>query len=151
MRCPYCRSESNIVIDKRESDDNLAIRRRRECNSCEKRFTTYERVELVELYIVKKDGSRENFDREKLMKGLKIACQKRPIKHESIINIADSIEGECRKKNKTEISTHTIGEMVMKKLKKLDKVAYIRFASVYREFEDLKSFEKEVKDLEKKA
>ena len=150
MRCPYCRSENNSVIDKRESDDNVAIRRRRECNDCKKRFTTYERVELVELIVVKKDGRREHFDRDKLIKGLKMACQKRPIKQESIIEIADSVEGELRKKNKIEIPSRTIGEIVMRKLKKLDKVAYIRFASVYREFTDAESFTKELQALLKK-
>ena len=149
MICPYCSSPSNKVMDKRETPDLKSTRRRRECLKCHKRFTTYERIEQIDLFVVKKDKRREPFDREKLKSGIVKACQKRPISHDSIENILNDIESKIRKKNKTEITSNEIGEMVMKKLKKLDKVAYIRFASVYREFEDIKSFEKELKFLKK--
>jgi len=147
MKCPYCNSENNKVVDKRETPDLKNTRRRRECLKCKKRFTTYERVEQVELYVIKKDERRELFDREKLKSGIIKACQKRPISHESIENVINQIELMLRKKRKIEITAEEIGEIVMKKLKKLDKVAYIRFASVYRDFQDISSFEKELKSL----
>ena len=149
MICPYCNSQDSRVVDKRETPDLKATRRRRECLKCKKRYTTYERVEPIDLFIVKKDKRREPFDREKLKKGIIKACQKRPISHESIEKVLNEIECTIRKKKKTEVTSNEIGELVMKKLKKLDQVAYIRFASVYREFKDIKSFEKELKSLKK--
>lgn len=148
MICPYCNSDTK-VIDKRETPDQKATRRRRECLKCHKRFTTYERIERTDLFVIKKDERREPFNREKLKSGIIKACEKRPISHETIEKVLNDIESVLRKKNKKEITSREIGEAVMKRLKKLDKVAYIRFASVYRAFEDLKSFEKELKSLKK--
>lgn len=149
MICPYCNSPDIRVVDKRDATDLKSTRRRRECLKCNKRFTTYERIEQLNLFVVKKDKRREPFDREKLKSGLIKACQKRPISHESIEKVLNEIELMLRKKKKTEITSNKIGGIVMKKLKRLDKVAYIRFASVYREFEDIKSFEKELRSLKK--
>jgi len=134
-------------MDKRETEDSNVTRRRRECLKCEKRFTTYERVETLDLTVVKKNGKRENFDRHKLMAGLLRACEKRPIPREKIEKVADDIESKLRVHKETEVDSSFIGELVMKKLKKLDKVAYIRFASVYREFADLDSFKEEMEKL----
>ncbi len=149
MRCPYCLNDKNKVIDKRNIDELDSIRRRRECLACGRRFTTYERMEPTDLSISKKDGRRETFDREKLMMGLLKACEKRPISREQIERLSGEIEAELRASGDKEISSSRIGEMVMERLMGLDKVAYIRFASVYREFTDLKSFEKELKTLMK--
>jgi transcriptional repressor NrdR len=146
MKCPYCSNPDTKVTDKRDSEEGVT-RRRRECLKCEKRFTTYERVETLELAIVKKDGRREQFDRKKLFSGIQKACEKRPVGQEEIEKSVDSIEAELRKMETTEITSKEVGEMVMKQLKKLDKVAYIRFASVYREFADLESFKKELEKL----
>lgn len=134
-------------MDKRETEDSNVTRRRRECLKCKKRFTTYERVETLDLTVVKKNGKRENFDRHKLMAGLLKACEKRPIPREKIEKVADDIEAKLRVHKETEVDSSFIGELVMKKLKKLDKVAYIRFASVYREFTDLDSFKEEMGKL----
>lgn len=150
MKCPYCGSEENKVLDKRTSPDRKATRRRRECLSCKKRFTTYERVEVVDLVVIKKDGKREMFDRNKLKMGLMRACEKRPVKLEQIDRLLDKVENDLRKSKGTEIKSSVIGNMVMRRLKSLDKVAYIRFASVYREFTDIQSFQKELKRLLKK-
>lgn len=150
MKCPYCASEENKVVDKRETSDLEATRRRRECLKCGKRFTTYERVEIVDIMVIKKNGSREPFDRNKLMRGISKACEKRPISKEDIEKAVLEIESELRNMDTTEIESKVIGEKVMKKLKKLDKVAYIRFASVYRDFTDLKTFEKELHKLIRK-
>ena len=147
MICPYCKYETK-VIDTRESNGD-AIRRRRECLKCEKRFTTYERVEQADLIVVKKDGRRELFDRNKLKTGIMKACEKRPVNIDSIGKIVDEIDTELRKKDTTEISSRLIGQIIMKKLYNIDKIAYIRFASVYREFKDIKSFEKELRLLKK--
>ncbi|MBM3200218.1 transcriptional repressor NrdR [Candidatus Woesearchaeota archaeon] len=147
MRCPYCKSTETKVVDKRETQDQKSTRRRRECLKCKKRFTTYERIEQSDLIVIKKDNRREPFSREKLKSGIVKACQKRPVSYESIENVLNEIESQLRKKNKAEVTSKEIGELVMKKLKKLDKVAYIRFASVYREFQDIRSFEKELKSL----
>ena len=147
MKCPYCLHEETKVVDTRESDD-LITRRRRECLKCEKRFTTYERV-LLNLRVIKKDGRREPFERNKLKNGILKACEKRPISEDAIENLIDEIEKELRNYEDTEINSSIIGQLVMKKLKKLDKIAYIRFASVYREFTDINSFEKELKNLTK--
>ena len=146
MKCPFCFAESRVV-DKRESGELGANRRRRECLRCGKRFTTYERIETPSLRVVKKDGCIEDFDRDKVMSGIVKACQKRPITNEQIVTMVDSIETELRKKDSTEVRTSLIGDMVMDKLKAIDKVAYIRFASVYREFTDIQSFEKELEKL----
>jgi transcriptional repressor NrdR len=149
MKCPFCGSEESKVLDKRETPDLKATRRRRECLGCRKRFTTYERVEAADIVVIKKDGKREMFDRNKLKLGIMKACEKRPVSAESIEKVIDSIENELRK-GQTEVRSSVIGNLVMRKLKKLDKVAYIRFASVYREFADIQSFQKELKRLLKK-
>jgi transcriptional repressor NrdR len=147
MKCPYCFHEETKVVDSRESEDTT--RRRRECLKCEKRFTTYEKVEGLDLFVIKKDGRREPFSIEKLKKGIITACEKRPIPSEKIDNVIDEVERDLRKKDSNEISTKEIGEIVMKKLKTLDKIAYIRFASVYKSFEDVDSFKDEIKKLER--
>lgn len=147
MICPYCSSTETKVVDKRETDDEKVTRRRRECLKCKKRFTTYERIESVSLVVVKKNGNREQFDRQKLEKGILKACEKRPIPHEKITKLVNEIETELRNRDETEIQSKIIGDLVIKKLKKLDKIAYIRFASVYREFADVDSFQKELKKL----
>ena len=149
MKCPYCAGETSKVVDKRDSPDMGHIRRRRECldSKCTKRYTTYERVENINISVVKKDGSREQFDRGKVLSGLLRACEKRPISREDIERTVDDIEAQLRGHPSTEIDSKVIGEMIIKKLKKLDKVAYIRFASVYKEFDDLDSFKKELERL----
>lgn len=146
MKCPYCKQDTKVV-DKREAGEPEVTRRRRECLKCQRRFTTYERVEEIDLMVVKKDGSRERFDRKKLITGVMHACEKRPVPVEKIEGIADSIEVELRKRDVKEVPSKKIGEMVIRRLRSLDKVAYIRFASVYREFEDVEKFEEEVKKL----
>ncbi len=149
MKCPYCAHEENQVLDSRDSEDLSAVRRRRECLKCSKRFTTYERVDTVDIFIIKKDGRREQFERSKLLSGIKTACEKRPISMDTIEETVDEIEQNLRKRKTTEIPSKAIGEIVIRRLKALDKVAYIRFASVYRSFEDVESFEKEVQNLAK--
>ena len=141
MRCPFCSGETS-VIDKRDSEDNT--RRRRECDKCSKRFTTYERPEII-VMVVKKDGRREPYSRDKVKAGIMRACEKRPVSLESIEQSLDKIENSLRERD--EITSKQVGELVMRELKKLDKVAYIRFASVYREFDDITEFSKEVKLL----
>jgi len=151
MKCPYCPSTDTKVLESRETGEYEEVtRRRRECLKCERRFTTYERAELGDMVVVKKDGRREPFDREKLKKGILKACEKRPIELEKIEQAVDKIETEIRDREVKEIKSTTIGEMVMRKLKTLDHVAYIRFASVYREFADIASFQDEMKKLIKK-
>ncbi|MCF7901240.1 transcriptional regulator NrdR [Candidatus Woesearchaeota archaeon] len=147
MKCPYCNNEETKVLETRESDEEIT-RRRRECLKCEKRFTTYEHVEMSNISVVKKDGSRVLFDRNKITKSMQIACQKRPIEPEKIEEIASKIEGKLRSSMKKEITSKKIGELVLKYLKKLDQVAYIRFASVYRDFQDLEGFKLELDTLE---
>jgi len=149
MRCPYCNFGETKVMETREAEDSDVTRRRRECLKCKKRFTTYERVEMIELRVIKKNGDIEGFDRNKVLNGILKACEKRPIKIEKIKRIVDEIESELRKKETVEIPTKVIGELVMEKLKVLDHVAYIRFASVYREFNDIKGFEKELKKIKR--
>jgi len=149
MKCPYCANSELKVIDKRDSDDK-SIWRRRECLKCKKRFTTYERIELADIIVIKKDGRRERFDRNKVKTGILKACEKRPITNEMIEKIVDEVEAELRSGKSVEVSSKKIGELVMKKLKRIDKVAYIRFASVYREFADIESFREELKKLERK-
>ncbi|MBD3203115.1 transcriptional repressor NrdR [Candidatus Woesearchaeota archaeon] len=149
MKCPYCKTNNHKVVDKRSTDNDTAIRRRRECEDCNKRFTTYERIESVSLIIIKKDKRREQFDKSKLERGLLKACEKRPVSYEEIKKIVDEIEIELRNMDSIEIPSKKIGKIVMKKLKKLDKIAYIRFASVYKEFKDIDSFEKEITKIKK--
>ncbi|MBI2084814.1 MAG: transcriptional regulator NrdR [Candidatus Aenigmarchaeota archaeon] len=148
MKCPYCDSEDTKVIDKRASDER-SFRRRRQCEKCEKRFTTYERVEIVPLTVIKKDGRRENFDRNKMRVGIMHACERRPINQEKIEKIVNEIETEIKNMDTVEIKSKIVGDMAMEKLKELDEVAYIRFASVYKKFRDIESFEKELKELKK--
>jgi len=148
MRCPFCGYKETNVIDSRESSDGMIVRRRRECPKCKKRFTTYERIE-TNIIVIKKDGRRESFDRQKIMNGIVKACEKRSISIEKIEKIVDDIESILRLKGK-EISSKEIGKIVMRKLKKLDKVAYIRFASVYKEFKDVEDFKKEFLKLKSK-
>lgn len=150
MKCPYCNYEETQVIDTRETENLEATRRRRECLKCNKRFTTYERVEEADIVVVKKDGKRERFERQKLLNGILKACEKRPIPLEKIEKLVDEVESDLRKRDSVEVESKVIGEITMKKLKALDKVAYIRFASVYREFEDLGRFEEELGKLQKK-
>ncbi len=150
MKCPYCNYEETQVIDTRETENLEATRRRRGCLKCNKRFTTYERVEEAEIVVVKKDGSRERFERKKLQNGILKACEKRSISLDKIEKLVDEVESDLRKRDSVEVESKVIGELVMKKLKSLDKVAYIRFASVYREFEDLSKFEEELEKLQKK-
>ena len=147
MICPFCGNERTRVSDKREIGSGTVTRRRRECLECGKRFTTYERVEALDLYIIKKDGRREPYDRQKLRAGMLKACEKRPISQETISKIIDKIENELKRLRSVEAKSTIIGEKVMRELKKLDKVAYIRFASVYREFADITDFQKELKGL----
>jgi transcriptional repressor NrdR len=149
MRCPYCGHADLKVVDSRDSEIGEAIRRRRECLnlSCGKRFTTYERIEAVPFYVVKKDGRREDFDAQKLFGGLKKATEKRDISPERLRQIVDEIEADLRNSGRAEIPSREIGEMVMDRLRVLDEVAYIRFASVYREFMDLQQVKKEIEQV----
>lgn len=144
MRCPYCKNDTKVV-DKRDKEN--ITRRRRECLKCKKRFTTYERIETKELIIIKKDKRTEPFDREKLKTGLTKAFEKRPISQEEINKIVDDIENKIREKNKKEISSKEIGEMVIKILKRKDKIAYIRFASVYKDFKNVGQFREVIKEI----
>ena len=147
MKCAFCYSEETKVIDKRESQDSSTTRRRRECLKCKRRFTTYERVEDFDITIVKKDGRREQFNREKLKTGIMKSCEKRPISVAQIDLVVDDIEAEIRRMDSKEVTSKQIGSIVMKKLRKLDKIAYIRFAAVYREIEDIEELERELKKL----
>ncbi len=147
MKCPYCGNPETKVVDSRYSEDMEAIRRRRECLNCGKRFTTYERVEMAPIIVIKKNGEREHFCPEKLKKGITKACEKRPVAQEDIDFAAAEIEREIRNSESIEVSSSRIGEMVMEKLRGMDKVAYIRFASVYREFADVEMFQEEIKNL----
>ena len=146
MKCPFCGSKDLKVVDKRESDEDTE-RRRRECNSCGKRFTTYERVELLDLRIVKKDGRREPYDRDKILKGVVKSCEKRPVSSEQINKLVDDIEAELFRMEANEIPSTTVGDIVMNHLKTFDEIAYIRFASVYRQFKDIHDLELELKKL----
>jgi transcriptional repressor NrdR len=149
MKCPYCNSQKTKVVDKRELRESSVTRRRRECLECKKRFTTYERIETVMLTVVKKDGSKEVFDRSKIERGILKASEKRPITPEQIMEMSSEIETMLLNKDTTEISSSLIGRMVMSRLKKLDTVAYIRFASVYKEFKDPEDFGDALKDIKK--
>lgn len=147
MRCPYCGSRETEVVETRDSEDLETIRRRRNCLSCEKRFTTYERVENINLVVIKKDGRREQFNRDKLKSGILRACEKTTVPVETIDKIVTEVERELRGGDSVEVESKKIGQMAATKLKKLDKVAYIRFSSVFRRFVDVEDFEKEVKRL----
>ena len=147
MKCPFCSDQRNKVIDSRLGKDGVAIRRRRECLECKRRFTTYERVEEVDLLVVKKDGRREPFDRHKILDGMLKACEKRPISVNIIQDFVSELERELQEKGEREVDSREVGERVIKKLYELDEVAYVRFASVYRSFKDINHFMEELKDL----
>lgn len=147
MKCPYCNNPDTKVVDSRPTDDNVSIRRRRSCLKCNKRFTTYERYEEVPLIVIKKDDTREPFNRKKIFNGMLRSCEKRPVSVDSIDKATDEIERDLNNLNQREVSSTVIGEMVMDKLKELDKVAYVRFASVYREFQDVSGFYDELENL----
>jgi len=147
MKCPFCNNSENKVTDSRETSEGAAIRRRRECINCSKRFTTYEYVEKTPFMVVKKDGRREPFSRQKILTGLLKACEKRPIRVEALEKVANEIEAQLQKKFERELGSHFIGELVMEKLSQLDDVAYVRFASVYRQFKDINQFMRELKDV----
>ena len=147
MKCPFCGTSDTKVIDSRPADDNSSIRRRRQCESCSKRFTTYEKVDTIPLIIIKKDHNREPYNRSKIEAGIVRSCHKRPISANQISRLVDEIETEIFNKEEREIGVETIGEIVMNKLKSLDAVAYVRFASVYREFKDVNTFMEEIKKI----
>ena len=150
MECPYCHNVETKVTDSRDTGA-LSIRRRRECLKCGKRFTTYEHIEMQPIYVIKKDGRREKFERQKIRHGIEKACEKRPVSHEKIEELIEKIEEKTRRSGKEEIESKQIGEYVMEALKETDHVAYIRFASVYRSFADISSFEEEIKNLTKQS
>ncbi len=147
MKCPYCSSENTRVIDSRPAEDNNSIRRRRMCDDCGKRFTTYEKVETIPLIVIKKDNNREQYDRSKIEAGILRACHKRPISADQINRLVDDIETEIFNREEKEISSAKIGEIVMDRLKDTEAVAYVRFASVYREFKDINTFMHELKKI----
>lgn len=147
MKCPFCSSENTRVIDSRPTDDNNSIRRRRLCDECGKRFTTYEKVETIPLIVIKKDNNREQYDRTKIEAGILRACHKRPISVNRINQLIDDVETEIFNREEKEIPSSVIGEIVMDKLKDLEAVAYVRFASVYREFKDVNTFMNELKKI----
>lgn len=148
MKCPFCDNKTTKVLETRETEPDIT-RRRRECTKCKERFTTYEQPELSNLVVNKRDGTREVFDKSKLVRSLKLCCQKRPITQQEILDLTDTIEKKLKSNYKKMVKSKHIGEQVMKKLKNLDNVAYIRYASVCRDFQDLETFEKEVKNLKK--
>ena len=147
MKCPFCGHENTRVIDSRPAEDNNSIRRRRVCDECDKRFTTYEKIETIPLIIIKKDNNRETYDRVKIEAGVLRACHKRPVSAIQITQLVDEVETEVFNMEEKEISSDVIGELVMNKLKDLDAVAYVRFASVYREFKDINTFMDELKSV----
>ncbi|MFW6198578.1 MAG: transcriptional regulator NrdR, partial [Acidobacteriota bacterium] len=147
MKCPYCGESKDRVVDSRESREGKVIRRRRECLSCGRRVTTYEQIEQLPIMVVKKDGRRERFDRGKLMAGIMRACEKRPVPMQRLEEICDEAEGLIQDKSDREIASDEIGELVMERLRELDEVAYVRFASVYRQFKDINAFMAELKNL----
>jgi transcriptional repressor NrdR len=148
MRCPYCKVDDDRVVNSRTTGNGAAVKRRRECNECGRRYTTYERMEETPLRVIKKDGNRENFSRQKLLDGLARACHKRPISTDRLEEVADEIERELNQRFENEVPSEAIGELVMEKLRQLDQVAFIRFASVYREFKDVSDFLEEAEVLE---
>ena len=145
MKCPFCGEENTKVIDSRPAEENNSIRRRRQCEVCGKRFTTYEKVETIPLIVIKKDDNREPYDRSKIERGIVRSCHKRPVSNDQIVSTVEEIEAEIFNKEEKEISSNEIGEIVMDKIKELDQVAYVRFASVYREFKDVNTFMDELK------
>lgn len=147
MKCPYCAYPESKVVDSRPADEGASIRRRRECLSCHKRFTTYETMESLPLMVVKKDGSRQSFDRSKVLGGLIRACEKRPVSYQTLENLVVEIEQVLQNQMDREVSSAQIGELVMERLKKVDEVAYVRFASVYRQFKDINTFMTELNKL----
>lgn len=147
MRCMYCGNTDSKVVDSRSTEDGTAIRRRRECLNCGKRFTTYEKVESVPIIVVKKDKSRQSFDREKLERGILSACANRPVPLQTIDSMIDEIEGTLHNSLRREVASDKIGEMVMERLRGIDEVAYVRFASVYKHFKDIETFQEELKKL----
>lgn len=147
MKCPYCGKLNTRVVDSRPGKIEFEVRRRRECQGCNQRFTTYERVEQVPVMIVKKDSRREEFDREKILRGIQKACEKRAISVDQIEDVVDAIEKDLRESNEREVSSKTVGEKIITSLKEIDDVAYVRFASVYREFKDVADFLEELKGL----
>jgi transcriptional repressor NrdR len=149
VNCPFCNFKEDRVIDSRESKEGDAIRRRRECLQCLRRFTTYERIDEIPYMVVKKDGRREKFERQKVLAGLLKACEKRPVSMSKLADLVDEVEGILSEKTEREISTTEIGEFLMRSLAGLDKIAYVRFASVYRDFQDVEAFFTELKDMMK--
>ncbi len=149
MKCPKCGETDDKVIDTRPNEEGRSIRRRRECVACGYRYSTIERVEGLSLKVIKKDGTRQDFSREKLLEGLSSACSKRPVSNENLIKIVNEVETKLQEQRNGEISTSEIGELVMTRLRNLDKVAYVRFASVYRDFTDVQSFAKEIEEINK--
>lgn len=147
MKCPFCGYDESKVVDSRSTDDKSAIRRRRECAKCGKRYTTYEKIEDIPILVIKKDSTRENFDRDKIINGLIIACQKRPISRKQIEDLAKDVEKTVSNSMVSEIKSVDIGELVMERLKNLDEISYVRFASVYRQFADINTFLEEIKKL----
>ena len=147
MQCPFCGHPQSSVLESRDSEDNEVTRRRRECEKCHKRFTTYERIEGPQLIVIKRDGSRENFDREKIRRGIGRALEKRSVSTDLVENIIDEVEKEMLKKKGSEISSRLIGNAVLKQLKRIDKVAYVRFASVYLDFDDIEDFTSLVREI----
>lgn len=147
MRCPFCYSMESKVVDSRPTDEGFTIRRRRECTKCGKRFTTYEKIEQLPVFVVKKDGRRESFDRNKILKGLLKACEKRPISLKDLEALVQDVEKQVFNSLEQEVTSQQIGQMVMERLKKLDEVAYVRFASVYRQFKDINTFMEELNKL----
>ena len=151
MRCPFCREDNDRVIDSRSSEDRFAIRRRRECLECKRRFTTYERLDEMNVKVIKKDSVREGFEREKIRRGLAKACWKRPVSDEQIDTVVASIEGDVYANFETEVTSEYLGERAMDHLSRVDQVAYVRFASVYREFKDVEDFVAELKPMLSKS
>lgn len=150
MQCPRCQNENSKVVDSRKADNGQAIRRRRECTNCGYRYTTFERRQETPILVVKKDGNREEFNREKLLRGVMRASEKRPVTYSEMENLVEEVEREIRKLNQTEVPSEQVGDMVMDRLSELDEVAYIRFASVYRQFKDVDAYKNEVQRLEKR-
>jgi len=147
MKCPFCGEDNTRVIDSRPAEDNLAIRRRRQCDACGKRFTTYEKIEVTPVMVIKKDRTREPYDRDKIEQGIIRSCHKRPVSMDDILKCVDSIEAEIYNLGLREVDSSTIGEIVMERIKELDAVAYVRFASVYREFKDADTFMDELRKI----
>lgn len=147
MKCPYCAYEESKVVDSRSTEDDMAIRRRRECLNCGKRYTTYEKIEDIPILVVKKDLTREYFDKSKIINGVMKACQKRPVSRKEIEGVATDIEKNLSNQMLTEVKSDYIGELIMERLKNLDEVSYVRFASVYRQFKDINTFMEEIKNL----